>query len=188
MIIRNKKESIEKIKEMELNYFNEQIFAVNDLEGIEKFFNENDAKEFCLRNPEKTSGEFFFVNSFEECKEKLKNYEKFVTVCVSSNEYDEDIILLGDIKVQKDYSGEIIDITARTDKSANHRNIYENPEYNYHTSLEDERLWNIPGFSKLIRYVTDHELYDVVVEFVVYDCPVGVNKENIVVYELRSDY
>jgi len=188
MIIKTKKESIEKIKDLGLNYFQEEIFGVKDLDKIENFFNKNQANEYCLRDPERTNGKFFFIKNFEECKEKLKSYKNLVTVCVSSNEYDEDIVLLGDIKVTKEFSGEIIDLTARTDKDADHRNIYKNPEYNLHTDLNNDVIWNVPGFSKLIRYITDHELYDVIVEFVVYDCPVGVNKENIAIFELRSDF
>lgn len=188
MIIKTKKESIEKIKNLGLNHFMEEIFGVKELDKIKKFFDENNAQEYCLRDPEKINGKFFFIKDFEECKTKLKNYKNLVTVCVSSNEYDDDIVLLGDIKVKREYGSEIIDITARTDKDADHRNIYKNPKYNLHTDLNDDKLWNIPGFTKLIRYITDHELYDVIVEFVVYDCPVGVNKEHVAIYELRSEF
>ena len=188
MIVKNKKESIQKIKELNLNHFKEDVFGVKDEEKIKEFFMENPASEYCLRDPEKTSGKFFFVKSFDECLKKLKNYKNYVTICVSANEYDEDIVLLGDIKVKKEFGNDVVDITARTDKNADHRNIYENPEFNLHTNLEDDKLWNIPGFSKLIRYITDHDLYDIVIEFAVYDCPVGVNKENIAIYELRSEF
>jgi len=188
MIIKNKKQSIAKIKELGLNYFNEEVFNVHDLDKIKEFFDNNIVKEYCMRDPDATNGKFFFVKNYEEAFEKLDNYKENVTICVSSNEYDDDIVLLGDIKVKRDYTGDIVDITARTDKDADHRNIYENPEYNLHTNLEDNRVWNIPGFSQIIRYITEHELYDLVVEFVVYDCPVGVKKEKVAIYEIRSEY
>ena len=57
-----------------------------------------------------------------------------------------------------------------------------------HTTIEDNKLWDIPGFSKIMRYITEHELYDVIVEFSVYDCKIGVNKENVVISELRTAY
>ena len=107
---------------------------------------------------------------------------------MSYRPYKEDIILVGDIKVHRGIGADIIDLTARTDSEATQRNIYENPEYNFHTTIEDNKIWDVPGFSKIMRYITDHELYDVIVEFSVYDCKIGVNKENVVISELRTGY
>ena len=188
MIIKTKKESIEKIKQLNLNTFPAEVFDCNNLAKIEKFFLDNPAPEYVLRDSEKTSGKFFFVKNFDQCRQKLKNYKKNVTICVSFNDLKDDIVLLGDIKVKKEISEDIVDITARTDKEATHRNVYEKPEFNFHTNLEDDKLWNIPGFSKLIGYITEHELYDVIVEFVVFDCPAGNKKEKVVIIELRSEF
>lgn len=188
MIIKTKRESLNKMKELGLNYFDEEIFSLKDLEGIENFFKRTDAKEYCVRDPERASGKFFFVKNFEECKPLLKNYKDSVIICVSCNEYNDDVVLVGDIKVKREYGNDTVDITARTDPQATHRNIYENPQYNMHTSIEDDRLWNIPGFSKVMAYITEHELYNLVVEFTLYDCPVGVKKEKIAIFELRSEY
>ena len=188
MIIKTKKESIEKIKELDLNTFIAEMIDSKNLKQIEEFFKENPSPEYVLRDPEKASGKFFFVKNFEECKTKLKNYKKNVTICVSYNDYKDDIILLGDICVKKEFGNDTVDITARSDKEATHRNIYEKPEYNLHTNLEDNKLWDIPGFSQLIKYITDHELYDVIAEFAVFDCPVGNKREKVVIFELRSEF
>ena len=83
---------------------------------------------------------------------------------------------------------DVVDLTARTDKDADHRNIYKNPKYNLHTNIEDNKLWDIPGFSKIISYISEHELYDVVVEFAVFDCAVGVYNEKVAIFELRSEF
>ncbi len=184
----NKLESVNLIKNLRLNSFAEEIFFVKDVEKFYNFIQNNPAKEYCLRDTNKPNGKFFFVKDFDECLNLLHNYENFVTICVSANEYDESIVLLGDIKLTKNFDEQFVDITARCDKDADHRNIYENPDYNLHTDLMNENLWRIPGFSKLLNYVTEHDLYNIVVEFVVYDCPVGIFKENIVIFELRSDY
>ena len=104
------------------------------------------------------------------------------------NPYKEDIVLLGDICVKRDGSSEMVDITARDDEEATHRNVYENPKYNLHASLEDDRPWKLPGFSKLMRYISEHELYNIIVEFVVYACKVGVHKENVAIIEVRTTY
>ena len=183
--IKDKKDSVIKMKELGLNYFPLDVFEVSDTDGIKSFMDKYPSKEYVLRSANKAKGDFFFVANFEETLSKLSCFEKDVTVCVSYNPFKEDIILVGDIIV---HDGSSIDLTARTDIEATHRNIYENPKYNLHASLDDDRLWDIPGFSKIMRYISDHELYDVIIEFSVYDCKLGINKENVVISELRTAY
>lgn len=186
--IKDKKDSINTMKELRLNYFPLEAFETDDFDGIKEFMKKYPAKEYVLRSANKAKGDFYFVNSFEEAIEKLPLFDKEVTVSVSYNEYKDDIILVGDIIVHKNGGTEILDLTARTDTEATHRNIYENPKYNLHASIEEDRVWNIPGFSKIMRYISDHELYNVIIEFSVYDCKIGVNKENVVITELRTGY
>lgn len=186
--IKNKKDSIIKMKELKLNYFPLDYFSTEDINGIRAFFEKYTAKEYVLRTINKAKGQYFYVYSFQEAVEKLKNFDKELTISVSYNPYKENIVLVGDIKVHKGYDGETVDLTARTDQDATHRNIYENPQYNLHASLEDDKVWRIPGFSKIMRYIIDHELYDVIVEFAVYNCKLGINNENVVVTELRTGY
>ena len=186
--VKNKKDSIEKVKKLGLNYFPQEVFSVEDKEGIENFVKKYNADEYVLRNTEKAKAKFVYVNDLEDIYKNLKNFQKNVTIAVSYRPYKEDLILVGDIKVTRNYNGDVVDITARDDEEATQRNIYENPKYNMHASLEDDRVWNIPGFSKIMKYISEHELYDVIVEFLVYDCKVGIKKENVVVTELRTNY
>ncbi len=186
--IKDKKDSIVKMKELRLNYFPLDVFQISDEDGIENFINSFPAEEYVLRSANKAKGDFFFVKNFDEAKEKLKFFEEDVTISVSYNPYKEDIVLVGDIIIHKDFYSQTVDITARDDIEATHRNIYENPKYNLHTSIEDDKLWKIPGISKLMRYITDNELYNVIIEFSVYDCKIGVNKDNVVISELRTGY
>ena len=188
IIIKNKKDSINKMKELRLNYFPLDVFSVDDIPGIKAFFDNNPSDEYVMRSPNKTNANFFYVKNFEEAQEKLKFFSRDVTIDVSYRPYNDSIILVGDIKVHKGYGADIIDLTARSDSEATQRNIYENPQYNLHTTIEDNKLWDIPGFSKIMRYITEHELYDVIVEFSVYDCKIGVNKDNVVISELRTAY
>ena len=188
IVVNGKKDSIYKIKQMGLNHFPQDVFEVNDREGIKTFFEEHPAEEYVLRSTTKAAGKFFFVKNFQEAEEKLSNYESEVTISVSMRPYREDIVLLGDIIVKREGGSEMVDITARDDENATHRNIYEEPKYNLHASLEDDRAWKIPGFSKIVRYIADHELYDVILEFVVYIGKVGINKENVAIIEMRTGY
>ena len=186
--IKDKKDSILKMREMNLNTMPCEVFLASDKEGIKSFFEENKAEEYILRSTDKAQGEFFFVKNFEEAETKLPNFENHVTVAVSFRPYAEDIVLIGDVCVSRKPSGDVVDITATTQTDGTHRGVYENPEYNLHASLEEDRVWRIPGFSKLMRYLSDHELYDVIVEFAVYDMKVGKNKENVLISELRTAY
>ncbi|MBE7074120.1 MAG: hypothetical protein E7379_03410 [Clostridiales bacterium] len=188
IIIKDKKDSIAKIKQMGLNHFPQDVFDIDDENAIEEFFKLNPADEYVLRSTSKTNGAFFYVKSFEEAKEKFSEFDDELTISVSMRPYQEDIVLLGDITVKRDSTSEMVDITARDDENANHRNIYENPKYNFHASLDDDRLWDIPGFSKLMRYISDNELYDVIIEFVVYSIKVGVKKDNVAIIEIRTGY
>lgn len=186
--IRDKKDAVAKMKELRLNYFPLDVFATDDIEGIKKFFDKYPAKEYVLRNTDKPDGEYFFVSSFEEALPLLSKFGKRVTVDVSYNEYKEDIVLVGDVKVTRDGFREAIDLIARDDEEGTNRNVYDNPKYNIHTSLDDDKVWRIPGFSKLMAYISEHELYNMIIEFIVYDCKVGINKENVVIVEIRTDY
>ena len=188
IIIKDKKDSIAKIKQMGINHFPQDVFDVDDVAAIEDFFADYPADEYVLRSTNKTNGSFFYVKNVDEVKGLLSNFEDEVTISVSMRSFQEDVVLLGDITVRRDGGSEMVDLTARDDEDANHRNIYEAPKYNLHASLEDDRLWRIPGFSKLMRYVSEHELYNVILEFVVYDCKVGVHKDNVVIIEIRTGY
>jgi len=186
MFIKDKYDAIVQMRNLGLNFFPETICSVGDEQTVKDFVEENPAEEYCLRDPNGTVGKFYFVKNVEEIMEKSKEYDGKFTLGVSANPYKEDIVLLGDVKVHKDEN--MVDLTARTDSEANHRNIYSEPQINLHISLDSDELWDIPGFSKLMGYISNYELYDVVVEFVVYSARVGKNKENVVIFELRSEY
>lgn len=188
IVIKDKKDSIVKMKELRLNYFPLDVFEVKDEEGIKNFMEMYPAKEYVLRSANKAKGDFFFVKNIEEAREKLPEFQDEVTISVSYNEYKDDIVLVGDIIIHKDLYSQTVDITARDDVEATHRNIYDNPKYNLHTSIEDDKLWRIPGISKIMRYISDNELYNVIIEFSVYDCKIGIKKDNVVISELRTGY
>ena len=96
-----------------------------------------------------------------------------------ANEY-----IIRDIFVKDNF----VTLSASTSQNANHRNIYTTPEISLSCELFDDRLWNVPGFEKLIDYINEHNLYEVIVEFAVFKNRVGTQKNNVVIIELRSDY
>lgn len=186
--VKDKKDSIRTIRELGLNFFPQDVFMASDVEGVANFVKKYPSEEYVLRDASKAKGKFVYVKNLDEILAALKNYSKDVTIAQSYRPFKEDLVLVGDIKVTRGVYGDVVDITARDDEEATQRNIYENPKYNMHASLEENRLWNITGFSKLMSYISEHELYGVILEFLVYDRKVGVNKENVVITEIRSNY
>lgn len=96
----------------------------------------------------------------------------------------EKIVLLGEILLTK----ESVTIVGGNSEGVKHRTVYQNAIINTHTTLDDDKIWEVDGVEELISYIIKHNLYDVIVEFVVYDKPVGINNEKVLIVELRSDY
>ena len=188
LVVRNKKESVEIMKELGVNYFPLQVFEKEDIKGIEKFFNDYPSKEYILRNTDKAKGGFYFVNNFNEALSFLEKFEKRVTVGVSYNPFKNNIVLVGDIKIEKSEDNVFVNLTARTDKNATHRNIYDKPKYNLNCTIEDDKLWEIDGMGDILKYITEYGLLNCIVEFAVYDKKLGVNNENVVISEIRTGY
>ena len=54
--------------------------------------------------------------------------------------------------------------------------------------FDDKTLNKIPCFDEVYKYIVDNKLQNIIVEFAYFDKPIGINKENIIIYELRTDY
>lgn len=186
--VRNKKESVEVMKKLSLNYFPLEVFDKNDEEGISNFIKKFPSQEYVLRNAGKAKGNFFYVTNFDEAREKLNSFENDVTICVSYRPYKNKVLLVGDICIEKKDGDVFVQLTARDDKKATHRNIYEKPKYNLNCSLEDDELWKIDGIDKVIEYVVNNQLFGCIVEFALYSIKLGINNENIVISEIRTGY
>ena len=182
---KNKKDAIEKMKQLGLNYFPLEVFDVKNIEEIQAFFAKNKGESFIARNPSRTNAKYYYVDDFEQMKKLLPKFKKEVTLGVSYKKYKEDIVLLGDVNIHKN---DMVELTARIDSEADHRNIYEKPDYNLRCSLDEDAIWRVPGFDKLAKYIVEHELYDIVVEFGVFSRKLGCKKDNVVVFELRSGF
>ncbi len=76
-----------------------------------------------------------------------------------------------------------------TDKNASVRDALKKPEFNVKTDIFDNNTLNkIPHFNYIYSYISSHALKDIIVEFSLFDKSVGINKEKIIVYELRPHY
>lgn len=184
--IKNKTDSLQKMRELGLNFFEEKVFGTTDLEGIENFMKHSKAKEFCMRSTGGVLHKFFFVKNFDEVKKNIKAFKGTFLLGESWRPFKEHIVLLGDIQIKK--SENWVNITCSSDQNADHRSIYDNPQNSVSCSMDSDRLWNIRGFSKICAYVTEHNLYDMIVEFVVFDIPVGNCDCEVAIAELRTQY
>lgn len=181
--IKSKEHSVELINQMGLNSMPQAVLDKTNPSKVKQFFENNPADEYIIRDIFTPMGKYAFVKNFEEAEEYLKTISanKF-SISVSFNGLER--ILLGDIFVKDN----LVTISASTSESANHRNIYNSPEISLSCELFDDRLWNVPGFEKLIEYINEHNLYEVIVEFAIFKNKVGTQKNNVVIIELRSDY
>lgn len=183
MEIMSKRHSSEMIKKLNLNRVPEIVLDKYDEEAISSFCDEYLAPIYLLRDLSIPNGKYFFCKSKQECLENAKYYTNEFSLCVSCASYEEKI-LLGDIMI----SNNRVLIGARNDKESHHRNIYEKPCINLDTDWNDKRLWRIDGVSEVFNYLLSKNVIDVIVEFVVYNKEVGINKNRVLIVELRSKY
>ena len=95
------------------------------------------------------------------------------------------MLLVGEIEFLS--NGEVYAILS-IDPTASVRDALSNPTYNIKTNIFDKQINRIPHFDVIYQYVTSHNLQDVIVEFALFDKNVGIKKEKIIVYELRTHY
>ena len=183
MKINSKKHSSDVIKKLNLNRVPELICSFYEPGIINDFCNKYIAKKYVLRDLESPSGKYFICKSKEECVACAKEYSGAFSLAVSCFAYD-NIALLGEILLTK----ESVTIVGGNAKGINHRTVYQNAIINTKTTLDDDKIWDVEGVEELIKYIVEHNLYDVIVEYVVYESPVGLNNEKVLIVELRSDY
>ena len=179
MKILSKMDSLNQIKKLGLNTVPEIIIEPNDASKATTFMVKNPSSSYVLRNLSNPLGQFYYAKS-EEVLDLIKTYSSSLSLAVSFSSYG-DFVLIGDIFV----SGDRVELTASTNKNANHRNA---DDISLYTNMYDDQLWSIPGFNDLIKYVADKNLMDIIVEFVVFDHKVGTKKEKVLITELRTEY
>lgn len=172
MIIKNKLESIDKINELGLNKFPEELFKKNDDERIKKFIENYPVNYYAIRDRSKASGNFKLKVDFDKVLEEIKEYNLF-TINVSSANY---------------VNNQLLYATLSIDPTASVRDALRNPTFNLKTDIFDKKLNKIPHFDYIYQYITNNNLQNVIVEFALFNKEVGIKKEKVIVYELRTHY
>lgn len=185
MKIKNKIESINKIKQLKLNTFPEQLFKKGEEEKVLNFIKKYPAKYYAIRDKSKIGGTFKLKVNKENIIEEIKDYELY-TINVSSINYKENQIMEADIEIR--CNGDIY-ITISRNPEENVRDNIKNTNMTLKTNIFDKNtIKKIPEFDYIYKYIYEHDLLDVLVEFSLFDKPLGIYKEKIIIWELRTHY
>lgn len=185
MEINNKLESVETINKLGLNRFPEELFKRGDEEKIKKFVKSYPAKYYAIRDKSKSGGKFKLKVKKDNIIEETKEYDLF-SINVSSANYAGNQQMVGEIRIS---DNDEIYMIMTTDPNASLRDAYKKPEMNISTNIFDNKTINkIPQFNYLYDFIVSNNLLNVIVEFALYDIPVGIKQERIIIYELRTNY
>lgn len=184
MFIKNKLESMKKISELGLNKFPEQLFKAGEQEKVREFLTCYPAQYYAIRDKSKAGGIFKLKVAANDVLAEINDYDLF-TINVSSANYVENQLLVGEIQILS--NGEVY-ATLSVDPTASVRDALRNPTFNLKTDIFDKKLNKIPHFDLIYEYIITHNLQNVIVEFALFEKKVGIRKERIIVYELRTHY
>lgn len=172
------------IKELGLNKFPEQLFRAGEDDAIRKFLKKYPAEYYAIRDKSKAGGVFKLSVLSDKVLDEIEDYELF-TINVSSINYADNQLLVGEIEILS--NGDVYAILS-TGKGDSVRDALRKPTYNLKTNIFDNKLNEIHYFDIVCKYIIDNELWDVIVEFALFDKNVGIINEKIIIYELRTDY
>ncbi len=183
-MIRNKYESDYMIKKLGLNRMSENIFTDNStLDELKSYLEENTYKYYNIRDKSVSGGTFLYMLTKDQVLLKSKKYKRYA-VYESLAIADDRLILQGDIEIDRDF---IMRASLSDIKGISNRIAMEKPVYNiYNYDLKEKRDPPISGLSEVIDYISQNSLIDMVVEFSLFEIPVGINQENIIIWELRN--
>ena len=188
MIIRNKTDSLYHLENLGLNYFPEKIFNPRDenmLKKVSAFLEDNCAERYVLRDVSNFQGRTFFNISKSEVYQNIHCYKDNFSIAVSSKNYVK-YILIGDIFISNTL--EDFWFLASDNPNYNTRGVLKDPKWNFCTNFFDKKIKYVPNIDKIIDYIFEHNLFNVIVEFAVYPERVGKNDEFVAIFELRTNY
>lgn len=184
MIINNKIESLEKIIELKLNKLPEKIFKKGEESKVIDFIEQYPAEFYAIRDKSRPCGIFKLKVPSNKIIEEIKDYDLF-TINVSSANYEENQLLVGEVEFFR--NGDVY-CCVSTNNQYSVRDACKNPDFNLKTNIFDKTLNDIPYFDDVYEYISRNELYDIIVEFALFDKNVGIYSENIIIYEIRTHY
>ena len=183
-MIRTKEQSDYEIRARDLNRLVSRTFDVDVNESeILNFMEETNYKAYNIRDKVNAGGTFKYGVEPQDVLREIKGYKKF-SLAESLQEADKQLILQGDIEIDRNFNirASLSDIAGISNRIA-----MQQPKYNiFNINLAEDKLPYICGLDRVIDYICQHELIDMVVEFSYFNIPVGIKHENIIIWELRN--
>lgn len=184
MKISNKIESYNKIIELNLNRFPEKIFKTSQINEVKEFIKKYPANYYAIRDKSKAGGVFKLKVEPQNVFNEITGYDLF-SINVSSYNYIDNQLLVGEIFI----TDTMVGATLSTNSKYSVRDAIKSPDFNFITTIfDDKQLNQIPCFNKVYKYVVEHKLFNTIVEFAYFNKPIGINNENIIIYEIRTHY
>ncbi len=184
-IINNKIESINEIQRRGLNKFPERLFKKGQEKQVLNFIKKYPATYYAVRDKSRAGGIFKLKVEADRILDEIKDYDLF-TLNVSSANYTENQLLVGEIEILSDGG---VYATLSIDGRASVRDALTEPTFNIKTDIFDDQVLNvIPYFDIIYSYIVEHDLKDLIVEFALFNEKVGIKKEKVIIYELRTNY
>lgn len=178
---RSKVQSKQLIEDLRLNAVRSSMFKASDFLAIDSFLNSSQSELFNIRDP-RVSGKFLYGLSKGQVVASLSDYD-IVHINDSMKPYDGALVLQGDLEITKDSN-----VTATLDDTPNRsqRDAVTFPKYNVKRDLKDGSVHWVHHLDEVIDYCIQHNLFDIVVEFTLFNEKVGCNNENLIIWELRN--
>ncbi|MDR1026422.1 MAG: hypothetical protein LBL47_03385 [Lactobacillus sp.] len=185
MRVKTKLESIETMKRLGLNQFQEVFLNGFDEDKIKAFMDATKVEFYDVRDKTVAASTktrcLKAAEIIDYCREI--NLEKF-TVSISFRNYLPNQTCVGELCIR----GDVVDYLLSHNQTYSPRDMKRDPDYNGTMHLFDRRIRYIKGLQEAIDYAFEHNLLNVIIEFWVFNRPVGINNEKVVLRELRSDY
>lgn len=181
----HKLDSVRLIKKLKLNMFPEEVFRTGEDNRVLAFMDQYPVFYYAIRSKEIVGcRNNDFKVSRDRVLEKIKLFSLY-SINVSSYNYVDHFVFIGDVRFGRDNSVWLIG-----SKNANYtgRMAERDPDFNFKTNIFDKRFDLVPVFDRIYRYVVEHSLLDIIVELAVYDIKVGIYQEEVVIFEIRTDF
>ena len=188
MEIKNKLESLAIIKRLNLNVLPEVFLSNFSEKIINDFLDKYTAEYYAVRDKEKAMSKKHCLNVKKEdvvtyCKE---NNLSIFTINVSSYNYRANQVLCGEICLHKNLT---LDYILSNNSNFSVRDAYSFPDFvGSNEYFESPNLNKIDGLDYIIDYIFKYNLFNIIVEFTTFDSKIGKNKENVIIWELRTSY
>lgn len=181
----NKVESAKWIYQLDLNRLPEDIFTPNDTQKLREFLRKYPAKYYSIRDKTQTNSP---KRNHKASQQDILNLYKQIPISsigVGLANYIDDQVLIGNLLVKK--SGEVI-FEGTNEKIISVRDAVNQAKYRIYTDITDKKLKYTNGLIPMIDYIIEHALEGVIVEFSYFNRPIGIHQENVLIWELRTQY